>query len=115
MTAPLSTCTTTCVGLSGMNIFGSYYQKNLNPEGLFILISGGIRCIIYGMKQRKRDCGGKGGVDVGGDNEEGGGGCCGGDDGGEGGGITVVMEEEEEEKVMVMVAEEEEEVVVVVV
>ncbi|WMV32293.1 hypothetical protein MTR67_025678 [Solanum verrucosum] len=63
MTAPLSTCTTTCVGLSGMNILGSYCQKILNPEGLFILISGGIRYIIYGMKQ---SCGG-GGVGSSGD------------------------------------------------
>uniref|UniRef100_A0A0V0GQH5 Putative ovule protein n=1 Tax=Solanum chacoense TaxID=4108 RepID=A0A0V0GQH5_SOLCH len=51
MMTPLSTCPTTCVGLSGMTILGSYFQKILILEGLFILISGGVRCIIYGMKQ----------------------------------------------------------------
>ncbi|KAH0748081.1 hypothetical protein KY290_027313 [Solanum tuberosum] len=50
--APLSVCPTTCGGFSGSNILGSHCQKILNLKGLFISISGGVYCMIYGQKER---------------------------------------------------------------
>ncbi|KAH0748084.1 hypothetical protein KY290_027316 [Solanum tuberosum] len=54
--APLRVCPTTCGGFSGSNILGSHCQKILNLKGLFISISGGVYCMIYGQKKELLLC-----------------------------------------------------------